>query len=177
MTTKSAEEVRSVALVMPEDTNNHGTLFGGKLLEMMDKTAAIAALKFCRNPVVTASFEAIDFLRPIYQGDLVEMRARVIYTGRSSLVVQVDSYSEPPCGHKTKAKEDAKGVDHDEAKTTGWVIMVSVDEKGKPVSVPKLSVESKEEKESWERGKKIKEYRALRKATPEKAFSDKRGGS
>ena len=57
-------EVRSVQTVLPGDTNPYGSLFGGMLLQWMDKMAAVTAMRFCRQPVVTASLESLDFRRP-----------------------------------------------------------------------------------------------------------------
>lgn len=149
---KKTVEVTSVELVMPEDTNNHGTLFGGRLLEMMDKTAAIAAMKYCRKPVVTASFEAIDFIRPIFKGDIIELCGRVIFTGWSSLVVEVDVFSEAPTEEPLDRKPN----------TTGYVVMVSVDREGRPQEIPELILESKEQKALFEKGKNLKDQRIER---------------
>ena len=79
-----APRVVTTEHVLPGNTNMHGTMFGGDVLALMDKTAAIAALRFCRQPVVTASTERIDFRTPIRLGDIIEAHARVIHTGRTS---------------------------------------------------------------------------------------------
>jgi acyl-CoA hydrolase len=67
--------------------NNYGTMFGGEVLALMDKAGGIAALRFCRQPVVTASTEHIDFRTPIHSGEIIEAIAKVIYVGRTSLIV------------------------------------------------------------------------------------------
>ncbi|MEZ4606590.1 MAG: acyl-CoA thioesterase [Deinococcales bacterium] len=74
-----------------------GTLFGGRVLELMDINSSIACLRFCRTPVVTASTEPIDFFRnPIYVGRIIEMRSRVVWTGRSSMIVRSEVFGENP---------------------------------------------------------------------------------
>ena len=67
---------------MPEHANNMGHVFGGVILSMMDKCAAIAAFRHSRASVVTASIDRVDFREPIHLGDLVVMKASVNYAGR-----------------------------------------------------------------------------------------------
>ncbi len=129
---------------MPQDANNFGTLFGGKLLEFIDKCAAITAFRYCGSQVVTASFERIDFLEPIHIADIIELIGRIIYTGKTSLVIMVDVYRQKGNGPLTQA-------------TSGYTVFVAVDAKGNPIPVPPLPLNTPEEKELWERGKEIKE--------------------
>src|SRR4051812_23205357 len=76
-------------LMMPEHANNMGHVFGGVVLSMMDKTAAIAAFRHSRTAVVTASIDRVDFREPIHPGDLVLMKASVNYAGRTSMEIGV----------------------------------------------------------------------------------------
>src|SRR5262245_52012911 len=92
----AAPEVHRTDLVLPNQTNNFNTMFGGEVMAVMDKTAAIAALRFCRTPVVTASSERIDFRTPIHAGEIIEAVARVIYVGRTSMIVRVHIFAEHP---------------------------------------------------------------------------------
>ena len=68
-------EARMIEMVFPEQTNHLGTLFGGQALAMMDKAAFIAASRYARRAVVTASSERVDFHVPVRQGELVELRS------------------------------------------------------------------------------------------------------
>lgn len=83
-----------VDLVFPNQTNHLGTLFGGHALAMMDKAASIAAHRYCRHTVVTASIDRTDFLVPVYEGELAEVTATVVKTGRTSMVVLVELVAE-----------------------------------------------------------------------------------
>lgn len=140
---RPAISVTSTEIVLPGNTNTHGTMFGGDVLALMDKTAAIAAIRFCRQPVVTASTERIDFRTPIRLGDIIEARARVIYTGRTSMIVKIDIDAEQPLtGEQRRC-------------TTGYYSFVSIDEHGKPQSVPPLDVRTDDERRDWERGAEI----------------------
>ena len=141
---RAAPTIHMSDIVLPGQANNHGTMFGGELLAMMDKAAAIAALRFCRQFVVTASTERIDFRTPIHRGDLIDMTARVIYTGTTSMIVRIDAWAERPLSG------DRQWC------TTGYYSMVSVSEDGRPCAIPRLQVETQAEHADWEQGAKIK---------------------
>lgn len=136
--------VTTTEIVLPSNTNTHGTMFGGDVLALMDKTAAIAAIRFCRQPVVTASTERIDFRTPIRLGDIIEAQARVIHTGRTSMIVRIDIDTERPL------------VGERERCTTGYYSFVSIDEAGQPQAVPPLRVTTADEQRDWRRGEEIR---------------------
>jgi acyl-CoA hydrolase len=141
-----APEVCTVDLVLPNQTNYYRTMFGGDAMALMDKTAAIAALRFCRQPIVTASSEHIDFRKPIHEAEIIEALARVIYVGKSSLVVRVHVYGENPIhGHRRLC-------------TTGYFTMVSITPEGKsmPLAVT-LKLADEQAREEWDVGKAIHE--------------------
>ncbi|MEJ7304419.1 hotdog domain-containing protein, partial [Staphylococcus caprae] len=75
--------------VEPQDTNHHHTMFGGTLMANIDEIAAITAMKHAGNPVVTASTDSVDFLRPITTGDILSYEAMVSYAGTSSMEICV----------------------------------------------------------------------------------------
>ncbi len=87
-------EARLIEMVFPEQTNHYGTLYGGQALALMDKAAFIAASRYARRTVVTRSSERVDFHVPVKQGQLVELLARVVSTGTTSITVEVKLYSE-----------------------------------------------------------------------------------
>jgi acyl-CoA hydrolase len=115
-----------VEMVFPEQTNHYGTLFGGQALALMDKAAFVVASRYARRTVVTASSERCDFHVPVRQGQLVELLARVIATGRTSMTVEVDLYA-----------EDLLTGDR-QLGTRGRFVLVALDAHGKPTSVPPL---------------------------------------
>jgi acyl-CoA hydrolase len=92
----SGQTTMLVDLVFPEDTNHHGTLFGGVGLAHMDKVAFIAAARHGRVDFVTASCERVDFTAPGHLGDIVELAGAVVRVGRRSLDVRVDLHAESP---------------------------------------------------------------------------------
>ncbi len=120
-------EARVLESVFPTDTNPRGRLFGGQLVAWMDKAAGYAAMRHARNVVVTAAIDHIDFRVPVRQGDMVELIARVVGVGRTSMRVQVDVHREDAiAGTRLLC-------------TTGVFTLVSVDEAGTPVPVPPIS--------------------------------------
>ena len=98
-------------------------LSGGELLGWMDEIAAIAASRFSRYPVVTASLDRIDFKHPIPAGSIVEMVARVTRLGRTSVQVTVDVYVE-----YLRTSDRLHAV-------TGQFVMVAIGENKKPVVI------------------------------------------
>ncbi|MED5486310.1 MAG: acyl-CoA thioesterase, partial [Candidatus Thermoplasmatota archaeon] len=74
----SVEPVTKIDEVFPQDTNAYNTLFGGRLMSIMDTAAGMVASKFAHREFVTVSVDALKFRRPAYQGDLIETTARVV---------------------------------------------------------------------------------------------------
>ena len=120
-------EARLIEMVFPEQTNHYGTLFGGQALALMDKAAFIVASRYARRTVVTASSEKCNFHVPVRQGQLVELIARIVATGRTSMTVDVDLYA-----------EDLLSGDR-QLTTRGRFIMVALDAHGKATAVPTLA--------------------------------------
>lgn len=130
---KSAVEERMADIILPHQTNGFGTMFGGDVMALMDKSAAIAALRYCRQPVVTASSERIDFRTPIGQGEIVEAFSRVIHVGRTSMVVRVRVFAEHPLHGERRVC------------TTGYFSMVAIGRDGaRPEAVPDLLLDDDE---------------------------------
>ncbi len=143
-TTKRAVEVINTELVFPTHTNHYGTIFGGRVLELMDTTGALAAMRFANEEAVTASIEAIDFKKPIKVGDIIELKARVIFTANTSMVVKADVFRV----NKFSSKE--------EFACSGYLVFVAVDSNGEPRVVPQLRCVTKEEKKYCKIGEGIK---------------------
>jgi acyl-CoA hydrolase len=123
-------EARLVEMVFPGETNHYGTLFGGRALAMMDKAAFIAASRYARRTIVTASSERVDFHVPVRQGQLVELVARIVMTGRTSMTVSVDLIAEDLLsGARNLA-------------TRGRFVLVALDSMGRPTPIPALMSDS-----------------------------------
>jgi Thioesterase superfamily. len=139
------------ALVFPQDTNMHGTLFGGRLLAYIDDIAGISALKTSRSPVVTASIDSVDFIRPIRAGDAVTLEAMVTWTGRTSMEVLVKVTTE----HLMTGERSIAAI--------SFLTFVALDDNGKPKPVPKVVPETDLEKWLHKTGKERAKNRIDRK--------------
>lgn len=147
----------SSQLMMPQDANNMGHVFGGVVLSMMDKTAAIAALRHCRNSVVTASIDRVDFREPIHLGDLLVMKASVNFVGRTSMEV----------GVRVEAEDLLTG--NRRHTNSCYLTFVAVDRNGRPVEVPALKPETPTEL------RRYKAAEARRRRRLEERESERRG--
>jgi acyl-CoA hydrolase len=130
----SESRVLQTNRVLPPDTNNHQTLFGGKLMSYIDVVASISAQKHCRASIVTASMDSVDFLHPIRPTDAIHLESFVTYTGSSSMEVFVKIIAEHLITGESKVA------------ATSFITFVSLDEKGKPKRVPEVYPETEEEK-------------------------------
>ncbi len=141
----SKGQAEIIDIVMPGQTNHYGTLFGGVLLSQMDKAANLAATRYCKSDCVTVSVDNITFSKPVKVGEAIIVNAKVIYVGKSSILVRVKAESENHDGELNSIIECANFV------------FVSVSKDGKPKEVPKPILETDVEKKLFERGKEIKE--------------------
>ena len=120
-------------LVLPSETNPLNNLFGGELLARMDRAASIAARRHSRRIVVTASINHVAFNRTVPLGSVVTVEAKVSRAFNSSMEVYIDGWiDDREAGEKTKVNE-------------GIYTFVAMDETGRPVKVPTLKPETKEE--------------------------------
>ncbi len=132
---------------MPQHANNLGHVFGGVVMAMMDKCAAISALRHARVTVVTASIDRVDFREPIHVGDLVVMKASVNYVGTTSMEVGVRVEAEELLSGKRRHTNSC------------YLTFVAVDRNGRPVDVPALRPESQDEVRRFEAARKRRELR------------------
>ena len=135
-------------LVIPTDANILGNVLGGRVMHWIDLAAATAAHRHCNSICVTAAIEGLSFLNPIKLGYLAHLKARIVYVGKTSLVVKVVVHAE--------------NMDTGEVKKTSeaYLTFVSIDNNGKPKAVPPLLIETDEEKAESERAKEIRDKRA-----------------
>ncbi|HEX9564950.1 MAG TPA: acyl-CoA thioesterase [Gemmatimonadaceae bacterium] len=138
--TKTVRESQheSSEIMMPGHANNLGHVFGGVVLAMMDRTAAVAAIRHARRTCVTASIDRVDFREPILLGDLVVMRASVNFVGRTSMEVGVRVEAEDLLSGQRRHTNSC------------YLTFVAVDRHGRPVEVPGIVPESAQEKRRYQ---------------------------
>jgi acyl-CoA hydrolase len=131
--TPSESAVEMNQLVLPGHTNALGTAFGGTVLAWVDTCAAMSAQRHARRTVVTASFDAVDFISPIRLGQLVNLRAVVNHVGRSSMEVGVRVEAEDPLtGDRVHAM-------------SAYVTFVALGPDNRPTAIPAITPETPEE--------------------------------
>jgi acyl-CoA hydrolase len=139
---------RMIEIILPSMTNHYGTLFAGNTVALMVRTAFLAATRFSKQTVVLAGTERIDCLVPIKEGKLVELTGRIVYTGKTSITVRVDLFSE----EITQQNREHAGL--------GYFNLVAVDPSGHAVPTTTTHVPSSDlEKTEWKRVKRFKEFR------------------
>lgn len=126
MTTRPDEPAIRVAM-MPNDTNVHGTIFGGVILSHIDQAGAIAARAYAPERVVTVCMKEVEFHKPVWVGDIVSYYAWVTRTGKTSITVKLEVIAERfrPSGKRVKVTE-------------AEVVYVSVDDHFEKVPVRQL---------------------------------------
>jgi acyl-CoA hydrolase len=133
--TPSSTRVEMTQIVMPGHTNGAGgVLFGGMLVQWIDVCAAVAAMRHCGGSVVTASIDRLDFLVPIHVGDIVVLQALVNYAARTSMEV----------GCRVETENPSTGERH--YTTKAYLTFVATDANGKPREIPKLLLETPDER-------------------------------
>lgn len=145
-------------LMMPHHANNLGHVFGGVMLSMMDKTAAVAAFRHCRLNVVTASIDRVDFREPIHVGDLVVMKASVNYVGTTSMEV----------GVRVEAEELLTG--RRRHTNSCYLTFVAVDRNGRPIEVPAVVPETDDQRRRFQAAEQRRRRRL------EEREAERRGG-
>lgn len=134
-------------LSQPADVNFGGKVHGGAVMKWIDQAGYTCAVNWSSQYCVTVYVGGIRFINPIHIGDIVEVQARIIYTGRSSMHIAVDIKAINP---KTKV----------ETKTTHCVIVfAAVDDNGKTVPVPAWTPQTEEDKKLQAYAIKLSELR------------------
>jgi acyl-CoA hydrolase len=126
--------VRMTEIVLPEDSNAHGSVFGGRVLALVDKCAAVVAIRHARLPVLTVALGPVSFLAQVRVGHILTLEGRLNAVFRSSMEVEVTVHSEDP---RTGARK---------LTTRALVIFVVIDDAGKPTTAPGLRLRTATER-------------------------------
>ncbi len=156
--TVSSTRTEMASVVEPQDANFLGKLFGGALLAKIDLCAYATASKFAGTICVTAAFDRVDFHQPIDVGELVQFIGYVSYVGRTSVEVTIEVHAE---NIFLGAKRHTN---------TARVTMVAIKD-NKPVEVPRLICETREDKVRFLEGKLRRELKAKEMAERQRIFA------
>lgn len=145
--TPSRSEAVVSEMMMPHQVNNLGHVFGGELLSMVDRAAAVSAMRHASKPVVTVSIDRVDFREPIYTGELVTCTARVNFVGRTSMEV----------GVRVEAENLLSGQRRHT--NTCFLTFVAIDDSHRPCRVPPLDLSDPDDERRFREGKRRREVR------------------
>ena len=150
MEKKAAESlVVMTELVLPNDTNTFGNLMGGRLMYWMDIAAALAAMKHCAAPVVTASVDNISFENPIKLGNVVHIEAKVTRAFTTSMEVHLKVWGEDSVQQFRYKSNEA------------YLTFVALDPNGKPRPVPAVVPETSDEQRLYDGALRRRQLRLI----------------
>jgi len=121
-------------LMLPQDANPAGHIHGGVILKHIDTTGGVVAMRHVRGNAVTASIDRVDFIKPVYIGELVHFKASINMVGRTSMEI----------GVRVEGENLFTGEIRHTA--TAYLTYVALDAAGKPQPVPPLILETEEER-------------------------------
>ncbi len=154
--TPGESQVEMTELVIPNDTNLLGNLLGGKLMHWIDIAGAMAAARHSNKTVATVALDSLDFRHPIHMGELIILKAKLTWAGKTSMEVTVNAFGE---NTKTGAVTQTNKA---------YLTFVALDENGRPTAVPMLIPETEEEKKDFLEAEVRREER-LKRRNKEKA--------
>ena len=142
-------EAELAELMMPQHANLMGNVFGGVILSLVDRVAAVCAIRHSHRQCVTVSVDKVDFREAIHVGELITAYARVNFAGRTSMEVGV--------------KIVAENVLTGEKRHTNscYVTYVALDDQGRPTAVPPIVADTPDEKRRYERAAKRRAARLM----------------
>lgn len=143
----NASRTIQTKLVLPQDTNHMGSLFGGIVLSHIDEIAGITAMRHSKSVVVTASIDTVNFVSSAKVGDILFLEASVISTGRTSMEIYV----------KVETEHLETGIRT--LTTNAITTMVAIDANKRPTPVPGVIPETEEEKKLFNEAQKRKKRR------------------
>ena len=134
-------------LMLPSDANPMGNVHGGTVLKLIDTAAGVVAWKHVGGPIVTARLDEMSFLRPVFIGNLLTIKAAVNCVWRTSLEV----------GVRVEAEDLTSGRTWHVA--SAYLILVAIDAAGHPHPVRPLLVEGPTEQRRQRKAQERRERR------------------
>jgi acyl-CoA thioesterase YciA len=126
VTVEAPAEPSIRVVMMPKDTNAHGTIFGGVILSYIDQAAAVEAKRHGAAFIVTVAMREVVFHQPVNVGDLVSFYTRLVRIGRTSITIAVEVFSQPGEGLGKRVRV-----------TEAEVTFVNLDKNRRPTPIPR----------------------------------------
>ena len=149
--TVAESRVETFHILMPENMNDSGRLFGGRLMCWIDEVAGLVGRRHAQMNVTTGTVENLRFLRGAYLREMIVISGKVTYVGNSSIEVKVESFVERTTGER-------------ELINRAYLTMVGLDENDKPCRLPRLILETEEDEREWQRAQTRRDIRSRQNA-------------
>ena len=124
-------------LMLPQHANPLGTIHGGVMMKLVDEAAGLCAMRHAQRPAVTVAVDSMTFHSPVRAGEVITLNAALTWVGHTSMEVGVDVVAENPltgeCTHTNSA----------------YLVFVALGDDGRPILVPRLTLETDEERRRW----------------------------
>jgi len=137
----SMSHAEVIVRMFPTDANPAGNVFGGEILKHIDMVAGIVAQRHAQSNAVTVCMDSVNFLKPVFVGNVISLNARINYVHNSSMEIEV----------KVEAEDIITGIRT--VTGTAFVTFVALDENGKPLQVAKLSLKTNDDIIKYNEGK------------------------
>lgn len=136
------ETAQTVTLfTQPEHSNSLGNVHGGVVLKLCDECGGIIAARHARRPAVTVTVDRVNFHRPVVLGQLLSVHGRMTWVGRTSMEVEL----------RVETENLLTGdVTHT---NSAYFVYVALDEERRPTAVPRLLLQTEEERQRFAEGK------------------------
>ena len=144
--TAAESRVETFHIIMPENMNDSGRLFGGKLMCWIDEVAGLVGRRHAQMNVTTGTVENLKFLRGAYLREMIVVSGKVTYVANSSMEVKVESFVERATGER-------------ELINRAFLTMVGLDENDRPCRLPRLILETEEDRREWEQAEMRRQIR------------------
>lgn len=139
--------IDQVVEVFPNDLNAHGTLFGGRLMQVVDNLAAIVAKRHTGKVCVTLGIDSVRFLNPARHGDILVCKASVNKAWNTSMEVGVKVVAED---FRTLEQKDI---------LSAYFTFVAVDDDLKPIEIIPVVPETVEQVKRFQEAERRRQYR------------------
>ena len=154
--TVADSKVETYHIIRPNDLNSAGRLFGGTLMMWIDEVAALVGRKHAGFSVVTGSVDNLKFLHGAFPQDTVVISGKITHVGNTSMEIKVETFVE----------HTAEGGER-ELINRAFLTLVGLGPDGKPKILPRLKLETDEDRHEWERAE---ERRNIRKQQSREGF-------
>ena len=146
----SESKTEQIQVVMAEDINGYGRLFGGRLMQWIDVVGGVVARRHSNSNATTASVDDLQFKAAAYVNEMIVLKGQITHVGRTSMEIRVETYVEHLDGSSTMINR-------------AYMVYVALDENENPIPVPHLLLETEEEKAEWDAAIKRNKLRNDRK--------------